>query len=50
MTAGRIFDLLGSIVAIAMVTAILLRGSAAAQVIRALGDAFNGAVGAAIAG
>lgn len=42
-----IMDLLGMIVVVALVSSILMRGSATAQVIRAFGDAFSGALRAA---
>lgn len=50
MKVATVFDAVGMILTIALVTAVLIRGSAAAQVIRAIGDAFNAAVGTAING
>lgn len=47
MNADRLFNLLGSIVAVAMVTTIVARPSSA-QVIRASGDAFSGSIRAAL--
>ncbi len=41
MNADRIFDLLGKIVVVAMITTVLLRGTAASNVITSLGDAFS---------
>lgn len=41
MSADRLFDLLAKIVVVALVTTILLRGTAAAKVVTALGDAFS---------
>lgn len=41
MNADRLFDLLGKIVVVALVTTVLLRGTAAAKVISSLGDAFS---------
>ena len=40
----KVFGLLASIVTVAMVTSILARGTQAAQVITALGDAFTGSL------
>lgn len=50
MTGDRIANLLASIVTVALVTSVLTRGSAAANVIRALGDAFSGSLRAATQG
>lgn len=47
MNFDRIFTIAASIVAVAMVTTILMRGSAAAQVVGAIGNAFAGALRAA---
>ncbi len=44
----RIFNLLGSIVTVALVTTIVSRGSESAAVIRSLGDAFSGAIRASL--
>ena len=50
MTAARLFDLAGTIAMIAFATTILIRGSAAAQVITAIGNAFSGSLQAAVRG
>lgn len=44
MNADKLFDLLGKIVVVTMITTILLRGTAAAKVISSLGDAFSGSL------
>lgn len=44
MNADRMFDLLGKIVFVALVTTVLLRGTAAAKVVTSLGDAFSGSL------
>lgn len=43
----KLFNLLGAIVTVTMVTTILVRGTAAAQVITSLGNAFTGSLKAA---
>lgn len=48
MNADKIFNLLGAIVTVALVTTVLLRGNQAAAVIRAFGDAFSNSVKAAV--
>lgn len=48
MNADKVFNIAGSIVTVALVTSVLMRGSAAAQVIRAVGDAFSGSIRAAV--
>lgn len=44
MNADKIADLFGSIIVIAGVTTVLMRGTQAAQVIRAIGDLFTGSI------
>lgn len=44
---NRLFDILGSIVTVALVTAIVSQANSAA-VIRAMGDAFSGSIRAAL--
>lgn len=44
----RIFNLLGAIVTVALVTTIVSRGSQSAAVIRSLGDAFSGSIRSAL--
>lgn len=44
----KIFNLAGSIVTVALVTSILMRGSAAAQVIRAVTNGFSSSIRAAV--
>lgn len=44
MNAERAFNLAGSIVTVALVTSVLMRGSAASQLVRAVGDAFSGSL------
>ena len=44
----KIANIAASIVAVAMVTTVLIRGSEASQVVRATGDAFSGALRAAM--
>lgn len=46
----KVANILASIVTVALVTSVLIRGSQAAQVLRALGDAFSGSLRAAING
>lgn len=48
MNADKLFNLLGSIVTVAMITAVLQRGSQAALVIRALSNGFRGSITAAL--
>lgn len=48
MNADRVFNIAGSIVTVALVTTVLMRGSQAAQVIRAVGDTFSGSMRAAM--
>ena len=48
MNMDKAFNIAGGILTIALVTSVLIRGSAAAQVIRAVGDAFSGSIRAAI--
>lgn len=48
MNVDRVFNIAGSIVTVALVTSVLMRGSQAAAVIRAMGDAFSGSIRAAI--
>lgn len=48
MNADKAFNIAGSIVTVALVTTILMRGSAASQVIRAMGEAFSGSIRAAV--
>lgn len=43
----KVANIMGSIVAVAMVTTVLMRGSAAAQVISAIGNGFSGSIRAA---
>lgn len=47
MNLDRFFNLLGAIVTVALVTTILARGSNAARVITASGNAFSGSIRAA---
>jgi hypothetical protein len=47
MLPDKIATIVASIVTVALVTTVLMRGSAAAQVIGALGNAFSGALRAA---
>lgn len=47
MTGDRIFNVLGSIVTVALVTTIVSRPQSA-QVIRAMGNAFSGSIRAAM--
>lgn len=47
MTGDRVFGVLGSIVTVALVTTVLMRGSAAAQIIDSLGRAFSSSLTAA---
>jgi hypothetical protein len=47
MTGDRIFNVLGAIVTVALVTAIVSRPTSA-QVIRAMGDAFAHSISAAL--
>lgn len=47
MNADGILNLLGSIVTVALVTTVLMRGTAFAQVINALGNFFTGSLKAA---
>jgi len=44
MNLDRVFNILGLIVTVAMVTTILTRGSAAANIITAFGNAFSGSI------
>lgn len=44
MNADRIFDIAARIVTVALVTTVLLRGTAAAKVISAIGDMFSDAL------
>lgn len=48
MNADRMFNLLGSIVVVATITTVLLRGSEAAAVIIAFGESFSQALGTAM--
>jgi hypothetical protein len=48
MTADKVFNLLGSIVTVALVTSILSPRSQTAKVVRALGDFFIGSIQAAL--
>jgi hypothetical protein len=48
VNADKITNIVGAIVTVALVTSVLIRGSQAAQVIRAVGDAFSGSISAAI--
>ena len=48
MDAKGLTNIMGAIVTVALVTTILMRGSQAAQVIRAAGDAFSGSLRAAV--
>lgn len=48
MKPDNIFNLLGAIVTVALVTTIVTRGSQTAAVIRAFGDAFSGSIRAAV--
>lgn len=48
MTSEKIFNLAGSIVTVALVTTVLMRGSAASQLVRAFGDTFSGALATAM--
>ncbi len=48
MKPDTFLNLLGAIVTVALVTTILMRGSQAANVIRALGTAFSGSIRAAV--
>lgn len=48
MNADGLLNLLGSLVVVAGITSVLLRGGAAAQVIKAMGDAFSGSIRAAM--
>lgn len=48
MNLDRLFNIAGSIVTVALITSVLMRGSQAAQVIRAVGDTFSGSLKAAI--
>ena len=50
MNGDSIANIMASIVTVALVTTVLTRGSAAAQVIRAFGDAFSGSLRAATNG
>lgn len=43
----KVFGIAGSLVVVAGVTSVLMKGSAAAQVMGAIGDAFSGAIRAA---
>lgn len=43
----RVFNIAGSLVVVAGVTTVLMRGSAAAQVIAAIGNTFSGSIRAA---
>ncbi len=45
--ADKVFNIAGSLVVVAGVTAVLMRGSAAAQVMGAIGNAFAGSIRAA---
>ncbi len=47
MNLDRLANILGMIVVVAGVTTVLMRGTAAASVIRALGDGFSGSLRAA---
>lgn len=47
MTGDRIFNVLGAIVTVALVTTVVSRPTSA-QVIRAMGDAFAGSIRAAL--
>lgn len=44
MNADRMFNILGMIVTVALVTTILARGSATASIITAFGNAFSGSI------
>lgn len=44
MNLDRLFNLLGAIVTVALVTTILMRGSAAAQVVTSLANGFSSAI------
>lgn len=44
MNADRVFNLAGAIVTVALVSSVLIRGSQASQVIRAIGEAFSGSL------
>jgi hypothetical protein len=44
----KAFNIVGGIVTVALVTSVLMRGSQAAQVIRAVGDTFSGSIRAAM--
>lgn len=48
MNMDRVFNIAASIVTVALVTSVLMRGSQAAQVIRAVGDTFAGSIRAAV--
>lgn len=48
MNLDRVFNLLGAVVTVALVTTVVSRGSQSASVIRALGDAFGGSIRAAL--
>jgi hypothetical protein len=48
VNADKLFNLLGAIVTVAMVTTVVMRGSQSAAVINAVGDAFSGSLRAAM--
>lgn len=48
MNLDKMFNVAGGILTVALVTTVLMRGSQAAQVIRAIGDTFSGSVRAAM--
>ena len=48
MKPDTVLNLAGAIVTVALVTTILMRGSQAAAVVRALGEAFSGSIRAAV--
>lgn len=48
MNADKVFNILGAIVTVAMVTTVVMRGSQSATVIKSLGDAFSGAIRASM--
>lgn len=48
MNADRLFNVAASIVTVALVTTVVMRGGQAAQVINAFGDAFSGSIRSAM--